>query len=265
MKKKLQGLISILLIVITVGVVIFHTGSMHAKPSSAKTASSAKTSETKTAKKMTKKEQELASLPKGVKPTDWDLLLVSGQSPLPAGYKPDLTTIGHFKINKKVKPHYEALAAAAKKAGYELTIVSSYRSVEYQKQIYNQHIKDDMAQGKSEKEAEKDTADYMTKPGTSEHHTGMALDVLTTSYVKDHGNDLSAAFGDTAGGKWLAQNCAQYGFIIRYPKDKYDITKIKYEPWHIRYVGKENAEYIMSHHLSLEEYDQLLKERDSQK
>lgn len=262
MKKVLQGIISVLLIVTTFGVVIFHTGSMHAKPSSAKT----KTSETRQVKKVaTKKEKELASLPKGVKPTDWDLLLVSGSSPLPSNYKPDLTDIGNFKINKKVKPHYEELVKAAKRAGYDLTIVSTYRSVDYQKQIYQKHIQDDMAQGKSEEEAKEDTADYMTKPGTSEHHTGLALDVLTSSYVSDHGTELSEKFGETDGGKWLAEHCAQYGFIIRYPKDKYDITKIKYEPWHIRYVGKENAEYIMKHHLSLEEYDSLLKERDSQK
>lgn len=266
MKKIIQSVISIGIIVLTVAVLIFHTGSMHAVKMNAtahSTSQKTKTSQSKSQSKVSSKEKkELAELPKNAKPSDWDLLLVSGKHPLPDNYHPEITTIGGFKIDKRVKPHYEELAKAAKKAGYPLTIVSVYRSVDYQKQIYQKHIDDDMAQGMSKKEAEADTANYMTKPGTSEHHTGLSMDVLTEQYVADNGTNLSEKFGDTKGGKWLVDHCAEYGFIIRYPKDKYEITKIKYEPWHLRYVGKANAEYIMKHHISLEEYIDLLKKRD---
>jgi D-alanyl-D-alanine carboxypeptidase len=100
---------------------------------------------------------------------------------------------------------------------------------------------------------------YLTKPGLSEHHTGLALDVLDTEWY-NQGNMLDEAFGETEAGKWLAENVCHYGFVIRYEKGKEKITGINYEPWHIRYVGKENAEYMYQNKLVLEEYiDQLKK------
>lgn len=206
------------------------------------------------------KEEKLnQELPKGAKPSDWDLLLVNKTHPLPKNYKADLGTIGNYKLNKKVIPHYEALAKAAKKAGNPLVIVSSYRSPDYQEKIYQQQIDNYIKEGKSKQEAKKETADYMTKPGTSEHHTGLSLDVLGADYYED-GGTLEEKFAHTKSGKWLNDHCAEYGFIIRYPKAKEKITAIQYEPWHLRYVGKENAEYIMKHHLCLEEYIDELKE-----
>lgn len=269
MKKIVQSIVSLGLLVLTIVILLFHTGSYQSLKTATSTSQTTKSStvstksSTKTSTSTSETKQELADLPKGVKSSDWDLLLVSGKNPLPDNYKADLTTIDGFEINKKVKPYYEKLAAAAKKAGYPLTIVSAYRSVNYQKQIYQQHIENDMAQGMTKKEAEKDTANYMTKPGTSEHHTGLSLDVLTEEYIDKNGTELNGSFGSTKGGKWLASHCAEYGFIIRYPEDKYKITGIKYEPWHIRYVGKENAEYMTKHDLSLEEYVKLLKQREA--
>ena len=100
---------------------------------------------------------------------------------------------------------------------------------------------------------------YLTVPGLSEHHTGLALDVLSIDWY-NQGNSLEESFGEMDAGKWLAKNAAQFGFIIRYEKGKEAITGINYEPWHIRYVGIENAEYMYDNQLVLEEYiDQLKK------
>ena len=91
---------------------------------------------------------------------------------------------------------------------------------------------------------------YSAKPGYSEHQTGLSIDVSASSI----GNRLSESFGSTDEGIWLAAHAHEYGFIIRYPKDKASITGYAYEPWHIRYVGIELATYLYENNLTLEEY-----------
>jgi hypothetical protein len=91
---------------------------------------------------------------------------------------------------------------------------------------------------------------YSATPGYSEHQTGLAIDVS----AKSVNNRLDESFGDSVEGIWLATHAQEYGFIIRYPKDKSDITGYSYEPWHIRYVGKPLAKYIYENNLCLEEY-----------
>jgi D-alanyl-D-alanine carboxypeptidase len=151
------------------------------------------------------------------------------------------------------------LTDAALKAGFELTVISAYRSVDEQKDVVATDIAEYEAQGYSKDEATDLAMKYLTKPGLSEHHTGLALDVLDTEWY-NQGNMLDEAFGETEAGKWLAENVCHYGFVIRYEKGKEKITGINYEPWHIRYVGKENAEYMYQNKLVLEEYiDQLKK------
>ncbi|MGN1345076.1 MAG: D-alanyl-D-alanine carboxypeptidase family protein [Traorella sp.] len=133
---------------------------------------------------------------------------------------------------------YEALKklqAAAKKEGYSLDLVSGFRSYETQKSTYQY-----WCDVYGEEYAQKISA----KAGHSEHQSGLAFDV----------GSLKSSFGDTAAGKWLASHCAEFGFILRYPKDKTDITGYYYEPWHIRYVGVEHSIPIMEKGLTLEEY-----------
>lgn len=261
MKSWAQGLASVAILLVTSGVVgVYNHTVLGESANQTATKTTTTTSEKKEEpKKLSKKEQLNQALPKNAKPSDWDLLLTNYDHPLSNQYKPELAYIGSQRLDKRVLPHYKEMAAAAKKAGYPLTIVSSYRSVDYQEKIYKEQIQTYLNQGKSKKEAEKETADYMTKPGTSEHHTGLSLDVLGTSYY-EKGGTLDESFAEDKSAQWLEKHCAEYGFIVRYPKNKVDITKIHYEPWHLRYVGKENAEYIMSHHLSLEEYIDELKE-----
>ncbi len=91
-------------------------------------------------------------------------------------------------------------------------------------------------------------------PGSSDHQTGLGADILNLEWTRKDG--MTPAFGQTAEAQWMDAHCAEFGFIIRYMEDKEEITGIIYEPWHLRYVGKEAARYIMDHHLSLEEFDE---------
>lgn len=216
-----------------------------------------KESTKETVKKEPKKETKETKLPG--KLNDWELLLVNEQHKIkeePKNLKelPD----GH-KVDSRIYEPYLSLVEGAKKAGYELTVISAYRSVAEQEAIVERDTEENLYQGVPEDEAKKKAMEYLTVPGLSEHHTGLALDVLDVKWYQE-GKMLEEGFGETEAGKWLDENACHYGFIIRYQKGKEKITGINYEPWHIRYVGKENAEYMTKNHLVLEEYvDQLKK------
>ena len=119
--------------------------------------------------------------------------------------------------------------------GYTLKIVSGFRSFETQYVIYWRYVRND---------GQKAADTYSARPGHSEHQTGLAMDL----------NSLKSAFGDTPEGKWLAAHCHEYGFILRYPQGKQNITGYKYESWHIRYVGTDMSYAIHNSGLTLEEY-----------
>lgn len=190
---------------------------------------------------------------------DWNLLLVNEAHEIKEEPK-DLKELPNgYRVDERIYSNYMDLAEAASKSGFELTVISAYRSVEEQKDVVATDIAEYESQGYSKEEATDLAMKYLTKPGLSEHHTGLALDVLDTKWY-NQGNMLDEAFGETEAGKWLAENACHYGFVIRYEKGKEKITGINYEPWHIRYVGKENAEYMYKNKLVLEEYiDQLKK------
>lgn len=146
-------------------------------------------------------------------------------------------------VRKMTADALEKLFAAAEQKGVILKVVSGYRSYARQMSIYNRNVAD--------RGTEK-TDLVSAKPGSSEHQTGLAIDVSSESV----GCAIEESFGDTTDGKWLAKHCHKYGFIIRYPKDKTEITGYSYEPWHIRYVGKNLATYLYKNNLTLEEYYQ---------
>ena len=130
---------------------------------------------------------------------------------------------------------FSKMKADAAKLGLSVYISSGFRSYASQKSIYNRYVNKD---GK----ALADT--YSARPGHSEHQTGLSIDL----------NTITQAFGRTREGKWVAQHCHEYGFIIRYPEGKSHITGYNYEPWHLRYVGVEAATKIAASGLCLEEY-----------
>ncbi len=155
------------------------------------------------------------------------ILVVNKTYPLPSSYAPGWET-------EASGPLWEMIAAA-KSEGIKLWMTSGYRSYYDQQYIYNGYVKRDGQE-------EADT--YSARPGHSEHQTGLAYDL----------NDLTWDFGETPEGIWVAENCHKYGFILRYPAGKEDITGYKYEPWHIRYVGVEKATEIYESGLCLEEF-----------
>lgn len=136
------------------------------------------------------------------------------------------------------KEAFESMSDDAKKEGMNIIAMSSYRSYDYQVNLYNNYVKTDG----------KEAADtYSARPGYSEHQTGLAVDVynLELPYT---------SFEKTEEFNWMQENAYKYGFILRFPKDKVDITGYQYEAWHYRYVGKEVAKYIHNHNMTLEEY-----------
>lgn len=136
----------------------------------------------------------------------------------------------------------EELFNGASKENINLYGVSAYRSYESQKQVYEQRIK---------RVGKKQADEYVAHPGTSEHQTGLAIDVTNEQGAE---NKLKIDFGETKEGKWLKSHAQNYGFIMRYPKEKENITGYSYESWHIRYVGVKAAKIIYDKNMVLEEY-----------
>ena len=182
--------------------------------------------------------------------SDWNLLLVNPWNKIPGEYFVELTNLvnGH-SIDKRVYPDLQAMIDAMRTEGLYPVICSSYRTYEKQQTLFNNEVSQCLAQGYSQKEAEAEAGKSIAIPGTSEHQTGLAVDIVDISYqILDENQE------NTAVQKWLIKNSYKYGFILRYPKDKSEITGIYYEPWHYRYVGKEVAKEIYEKGICLEEY-----------
>ena len=200
--------------------------------------------------------QEAEGVEKGILIENPDSLdvIVNKKRNLPENYVPeDLTALTDIptvlsnpEVNQLRKAAYEALKElfdAAKEEGYELHARSGYRSYYTQASLYTSYVEN---YGKAA--ADK----YSAKPGQSEHQTGLSMDITCEAI----NYKLDTTFGEKEEGKWVAENAHRYGFIIRYPKGKEDITGYAYEPWHIRYLGVELAEKIYESGLTLEEYFQ---------
>lgn len=181
---------------------------------------------------------------------DWRLVLINKQNSIPEDYTFQLGTIkGSMQCDKKILEDLFAMLEAAEKDGVNLTICSPYRDLEYQQMLFNRKIKRYMNRGMSYMEAYQLSSQSVTVPGASEHQIGLALDIVCNDYMS-----LDEGFGDTKAGKWLAANSCRFGFILRYPEGKENITGIEYEPWHFRYVGKAAAPVIMEQGITLEEF-----------
>lgn len=180
------------------------------------------------------------------------LSVVNKQSALPADYTPvDLVVpdipfpftedLPKKQMRKVAAKALEEMFEASEEAGLDLVAQSGYRSFERQEAIFASN---------SQEHGKEAANNFSARAGESEHQTGLTMDVTTPSIE----NQLIIEFGETEEGKWLQQHAADYGYIIRYPKGKEDITNYQYEPWHIRYVGKKAAKEIMINELTLEEY-----------
>lgn len=181
---------------------------------------------------------------------NWQLTLVNPSHTLEAGYSIQLVELVNGQsVDERCYPDLQAMMDDCRAAGLSPYICSSYRTWEKQNRLFEENVRTLMAQGYSEEGARTETAKNIAIPGTSEHQLGLAVDIVDKNYQV-----LDEAQEDTAVQKWLMENSWRYGFILRYPTDKSDITGIVYEPWHYRYVGKEAAEAIYNEGICLEEY-----------
>lgn len=182
---------------------------------------------------------------------NWALMLVNWEHPLPDDFsRPELTQLrnGHA-VDSRIYPELQAMMDDARAAGLQPLICSSYRTEETQERLFKQKVQGLLDQGYEQDEAEDKAAMWVARPGTSEHQTGLAVDIVDMSY-----QILDEKQESTPVQQWLMTHCAEYGFILRYPTDKSALTGVNYEPWHYRYVGVEAAQEIMEHGLCLEEY-----------
>lgn len=182
--------------------------------------------------------------------TDWRLILVNIDNALPEDYNIELADIDQYRqFDARAIEELKKMVEAERKSGASgMWVQSGYRSIEMQTKVFNEQVQEYINQGKTKEEAEKLTLKIINKPGTSEHNLGLAVDFNYANYD----------FEETTAFKWLKENAEDYGFILRYPKDKVEITKVNYEPWHWRYVGVENAKEINKLGYCLEEYIEYL-------
>ena len=176
--------------------------------------------------------------------TNQDHLLDSGYVPsdlVPTKVKRAKGTDA-MELREAANEALSALFEAADAAGYTLYLKSAYRAYSTQKYMYTTRL---------EKNHGKDDG-LVAYPGSSDHQTGLGVDVLNYAWTLKDG--MNKDFAKTEEAQWMEAHCQEFGFILRYMEDKEEITKIKFEPWHFRYVGLEAAAYIMENHLSLEEF-----------
>ncbi|MDD2561055.1 MAG: M15 family metallopeptidase [Eubacteriales bacterium] len=184
-----------------------------------------------------------------------NLTLVNRQTPLDSGFEPNnlvslaglRSVSGPHSLRKEAAAALQELFTAAQEEGHQLYVKSSYRSFGTQETMYYNRM---------DKYGRDDGV--VAFPGSSDHQTGLGVDVLNLEWANQDG--MRPEFGNTPEARWMEANCAEFGFIIRYLPEKQDITGIIYEPWHLRYVGLEVARYIMEKRLSLEEFDQEVKQ-----
>ena len=187
------------------------------------------------------------------------ILLVNPWNAVPEGYEPDLVPLSmdvSVEGSQVDRSCYDALMEminACNRTVPRVCVVSSYRTHEYQTNSYNRKVQSYLDKGMSQADAEKEAATIIAKPGTSEHQLGLAVDIIDTRLW-----ELDEKQETLPAQKWLMEHAWEYGFVLRYPKGKIDVTGIIYEPWHYRYVGKEVAKELHESGLTLEEYLQNL-------
>ena len=183
----------------------------------------------------------------------WQLLLVNGDHPLPEDFTVELATLENgMKADKRICGDLSAMLKDCRAAGLRPKICSAYRDTATQTRLHQNKIARLRAAGLSREAAEREAVRWVAAPGTSEHQTGLALDLVSERYPY-----LNEKQADTPEQKWLMAHSWEYGFILRYPTGKSELTGIGYEPWHYRYVGRALAAEIHESGLCLEEYPEL--------
>lgn len=176
---------------------------------------------------------------------EWNLIVVNRWNPIPENYSVELTVLSNGqKVDSRIYPHLQEMFDAARAEGIYPIVREGYRTEEEQQEILDDKIQAYINEGYSQWRAERNAKEWVALPGTSEHQLGIAVDI-NADKSKCTNDDVYA---------WLAENAYKYGFILRYPLDKQEITGTSYEPWHYRYVGVEAAQEIHERGICLEEY-----------
>lgn len=184
-------------------------------------------------------------------PDDWNLRLANLDNYLPDGFTVETGLItqayaskNQMEFDARAVDELNAMLKAANDSGVNIFVVSSYRSVRYQTGLYNNEVQKWVNQGYDNEAAKKKAATIVAVPGTSDHNLGLAVDL----------NSVEESFENTRQFTWLQEHAEEYGFVMRFPKNKQDVTKIIYEPWHYRYVGVGAAKEMNRLGMCLEEY-----------
>ncbi|MBO5210149.1 MAG: M15 family metallopeptidase [Lachnospiraceae bacterium] len=176
---------------------------------------------------------------------EWNLIIVNRWNELPEDYSVELTELSNGqKVDSRIYPYLQEMFDAARAEGIYPVVREGYRTAEEQQEILDDKIQTYINQGYSQSRAERTAKEWVALPGTSEHQLGIAVDI-NADKSKCSNEDVYA---------WLAENAYKYGFILRYPPGKQEITGTSYEPWHYRYVGVEAAQEIYEQGICLEEY-----------
>ena len=169
----------------------------------------------------------------------WEYVLVNAEHSI-GEYAPELGEFEGQKLDQRILEPMQKFVGDARAEGLSVFLSSGYRGYEEQQYLFNRKV---------EQYGEEQAATIVSRPGTSEHQTGLACDITDEYYeLKNESLENTALY------QWMSRHCQEYGFIVRYPKDKEEITGIIYEPWHFRYVGVEAATYMVEHNLCLEEF-----------
>ena len=190
------------------------------------------------------------TISQGTSDLPWYLTLINSENPIDDNYQITLTRLRNKQaIDSRCYPELQAMMDDCRAAGLSPIICSSYRTYDKQEELFEQQVQEFINQGYGKLDAQRKAAGAVARPGTSEHEIGLAIDIVDESNQR-----LNQYQENTAVQRWLMQNSWRYGFILRYPSDKTDITGIQYEPWHYRFVGKEAARIIYENNWTLEEY-----------
>jgi len=176
---------------------------------------------------------------------EWNLIVVNARNELPEDYSVELTELSNGqKVDSRIYPYLQEMFDAAREEGVYPVVREGYRTAEEQQEILEDRIQTYINQGYSRSRAERTAKEWVALPGTSEHQLGIAVDINADKSMCSN-EEVYA---------WLAENAYKYGFILRYPPGKQEITGTSYEPWHYRYVGVEAAQEIYEQGICLEEY-----------
>ncbi len=179
--------------------------------------------------------------------------LVNPWNPIPEDYEVELVYLpNRHQVDAVCYEDLMQMLTDCKAAGLNPEVCSGYRTVEFQKKLFDNKVSRVKREGYDKDEVEAIAAQSVARPGTSEHHTGLAVDIIQADYKV-----LDERQAEKPTQKWLMENSWRYGFILRYPTGKTELTGIIYEPWHYRYVGKPAAKIIYERNLCLEEYLEL--------